>query len=43
VAQSRSTELAARSAYIKARYALDRATGSVLENNHINIDDAIRK
>jgi outer membrane protein len=43
LAQSRSTEVAARSAYIKAKFALDRATGSVLENNHINVDDAIRK
>jgi len=43
VAQSRSTEVAARSAYIKAKFALDRATGSVLENNHIDVKDAIRK
>ncbi len=43
LAQSRSTEVAARSAYIKARFTLDRAIGVVLEKNHINIDDAIQK
>lgn len=43
LAQARSTEVAARSAYIKARFALDRAVGAVLEKNHINIEDAIRK
>jgi outer membrane protein TolC len=43
LAQARSTEVAARSAYIKAKYALDRAIGDVLEKNHISIDDAIRK
>jgi outer membrane protein TolC len=43
LAQARSTEVVARSAYIKARFALDRAIGAVLEKNHINIDEAIRK
>jgi outer membrane protein TolC len=43
LAQSRSAEVAARSSYIKARYALDRALGSLLENNRVDIDDAIRK
>jgi outer membrane protein TolC len=42
LAQSRSAEVAARSSYIKARYALDRALGTLLENNRIDIDDAIR-
>jgi outer membrane protein TolC len=42
LAQARSAEVAARSAYIKARSALDRALGNVLENNHIDLDDAIR-
>ena len=42
LAQARSAEVAARSAYIKARSALDRALGAVLENNHIDLDDAIR-
>ena len=43
LAQARSTEVVARSAYIKARFALDRAIGAVLEKNHINFDEAIRK
>jgi outer membrane protein TolC len=42
LAQARSTEVAARSTYIEAKVALDRAIGTVLENNHINLDEAIR-
>jgi outer membrane protein len=42
LAQARSTEVAARSTYIEAKIALDRAIGTVLENNHIDLDDAIR-
>ncbi len=41
LAQARSTEIAARSNYIKARIELDRATGDLLERNNIQIDDAI--
>jgi outer membrane protein TolC len=42
VAQARSTEVASRSAYIKARFALERSLGTILESNHIDVDDAIR-
>ena len=42
LAQARSTEVAARSTYIEAKVALDRAIGTVLENNHIDLDDAVR-
>ncbi|HEY3442303.1 MAG TPA: TolC family protein [Paludibaculum sp.] len=40
LALARSTEVAARSAYIKARTALQRATGSILADYHISIDAA---
>jgi outer membrane protein TolC len=39
VAQARSTEVAARGAYVKARTALERATGKTLENHNITIDE----
>jgi hypothetical protein len=39
VAQSRSTEVAARGAYVKARTALERAIGKTLENHNITIDE----
>lgn len=42
LAQARSTEIAARSNYMKARLALDHARGDLLEKNHIALDDAIR-
>ncbi|ABF41552.1 outer membrane efflux protein [Candidatus Koribacter versatilis Ellin345] len=42
LAQARSTEVAARSTYVEARVALDRAIGTVLENNKIDLDEAIR-
>jgi outer membrane protein len=42
LAQARSTEVAARSTYIEAKVALDRAIGTVLENNRIDLDEAIR-
>jgi outer membrane protein len=41
LAQARSTEVAARSDWIKAKLALDRSMGSLLEVNHIQLDDAI--
>jgi outer membrane protein TolC len=41
VAQARSTEIAARSNWMKARIELDRALGNLLERNHIALDDAI--
>jgi outer membrane protein len=40
VAQARSTEVAARGAYAKARTALERALGQTIENNGITIDEA---
>jgi outer membrane protein len=39
VAQARSTEVAARGAYVKARTALERATGKTLENHNISIEE----
>ncbi len=40
LAQARSTEVAAKGAYAKARIALERATGRTLETNHVSIDEA---
>jgi outer membrane protein len=42
LAQARSTEVAARSDWMKAQLALDRALGDLLEKNSIVFDDAIR-
>jgi outer membrane protein TolC len=42
LAQARSSEVVARSAYIKARISLERAIGTLLETSHIELDDAIR-
>ena len=42
LAQARSTEIAARSNYMKARIELDHALGDLLERNHISLDDAVR-
>jgi outer membrane protein len=42
LAQAKSTVVAAKSAYLKARAALERATGTILEDNHIAVDAAIR-
>lgn len=42
LAQARSTEIAARSNYMKARIELDHALGDLLDRNHIAVDDAIR-
>jgi outer membrane protein len=41
LAQARSTEIVARSNWMKARIALDRALGNLLEKNNIMLDDAI--
>ena len=41
VAQARSTEIAARSNWMKAHIELDRALGNLLEKNHIELDDAV--
>jgi outer membrane protein TolC len=40
LALARSTEVAARSAYIKARTALQRATGSILDDYQISVEAA---
>ena len=42
LAQARSTVVVAKSAYLKARAALERAVGSILEDNHVIVPDAIR-
>jgi len=42
LAQARSTEVASQGAYIKAKIALQRATGAILVENHIAIDEAYR-
>jgi len=42
LAQARSTVVVAKSAYLKARAALERATGTILDDNHVSLDDAIR-
>ena len=41
LAQARSTEVAARSVWIKARVALDRALGNLLEKNGITYDESV--
>jgi outer membrane protein len=40
LAQARSTEVAAKGAYAKARVALDRATASTLEANQVSVEEA---
>jgi outer membrane protein len=42
LAQARSNEVAAESAYAKARVQLDQATGDTLTANHISIDEAMK-
>lgn len=42
LAQARSTVVVAKSAYLKARAALERATGTILDNNHVSLGDAVR-
>jgi outer membrane protein TolC len=42
LAQSKSTEVAALSSYVKARAAWQRATGTILDQNHISIDAAVK-
>jgi outer membrane protein len=42
VAQAESTVVVAKSAYLKARAALERATGTILDDNHVSLGDAIR-
>jgi outer membrane protein TolC len=40
LAQAKSTEVAAKSGYVKARTALQRATGSILRENNITVESA---
>jgi outer membrane protein len=42
LAQAKSTEIAARSNWQKARIQLDYALGDLLEKNHVELDDAIK-
>jgi outer membrane protein TolC len=42
LAQARSTEVAARSSYVKAKAALQRATGTILDENNISMEAAIK-
>lgn len=42
LAQAKSTEVAAKSAYVKARAALERATGRILEQHQISLDAGIK-
>jgi len=42
LAQAKSTEVAAKSSYVKAVAALQRATGSILEANHVSFDAAVK-
>ena len=42
LAQAKSTEVAAMSSYVKARAALQRATGSILDANGISVDAAVK-
>jgi outer membrane protein len=42
LAQARSTEVAARSSYVKAKAALQRAMGTILDENHISMEAAIK-
>jgi outer membrane protein len=42
LAQARSTEVAAQSAYVKARAALQRAIGTILDENGVSVDAAVK-
>jgi len=42
LAQARSTVVVAKSSYLKARAALERATGTILDANHVSLPDAMR-
>jgi outer membrane protein TolC len=43
LAQSKSTEVAAKSAYVKARAALQFATGDILDANQISLENAYKR
>ncbi|HTX36154.1 MAG TPA: TolC family protein [Bryobacteraceae bacterium] len=40
--QAKSTEVAAKSSWVKARAALQRAMGTILDENHISFDNALK-
>jgi outer membrane protein TolC len=42
LAQAKSTEVAARSSYVKAKAALQRAMGTILDENHISVEAAMK-
>jgi len=42
LAQAKSTEVAAKSSWVKARAALQRAMGTILDENHISFDAALK-
>jgi outer membrane protein TolC len=42
LSQARSTEVASKGAYVKARIALQRATGTILDDNRVSIAEAYR-
>jgi outer membrane protein TolC len=42
LAQSKSTEVAARSSYVKAKAALQRAMGTILDENRISFESAVK-
>jgi outer membrane protein TolC len=42
LAQARSTEVAAKSAYVKARTALQRSIGTILDENGISVENALK-
>ena len=42
LAQAKSTEVAAMSSYVKAKAALQRATGTILDENNISVEAAIK-
>jgi len=42
LSQAKSTEVAAKSSYVKARAALQRATGSILDENRVSFDAAVK-
>lgn len=42
LAQAKSTEVAAKSSYVKARAALQRATGSIVGDNNISFENAVK-
>jgi outer membrane protein TolC len=42
LAQAKSTEVAAKSSYVKAHAALQRATGSIVTDNNITVENAVK-